>query len=135
MAEFLVYNMENHMDRMTLERFKELSYERKNFLAKFNARYQRGDIIDKRPDGFWTDGKRKGFGYPKFALVCVKDLDDKATNLTTELRDVTGTTLFKRRRFRFNLDALQFNDKHIAVIKQSELTEKVTDKIMELPIG
>jgi len=129
MAEFLVYNMENHMDRMTLERFKELSFSRKNFLAKFNARYQKGDIVEKRPDGFWTDGKRKGFGYPKFVLVCVKDLDDKITNLTTELRDITGTTLFKRRRFRFNLDALQFNKEHIAVVKQVELTEKTVDKI------
>ena len=129
MAEFLVYNRDDWMASMSGERFRKLSYERKNFLAKFNARYQRGDIIDKRPDGFWTDGKRKGFGYPKFVLVCVKDLDDKTTNLTTELRDITGTTLFKRRRFRFNLDALQFNKEHIAVVKQVELTEKTVDKI------
>ena len=78
MAEFLVYNKEHWMDSITQERFNEITANNEHFPDKFIAKYQRGDVVERQPDGFWwnSGSLRRGFGNHAFALVVVTDLAD-----------------------------------------------------------
>ena len=134
MAEFLVYNMENHMDRMTPERFRELSYRDKNFLAKYNARYQRGDIVEVRPDGFWTDGRRKGFGSKHFALIIVPGLSIRDAEKYTEAVELDGL-ITKRRRYAVKMAEVSLDVNSKVTIAARDIVTKLDDKSTAVIIG
>jgi hypothetical protein len=69
MAELLVYNTDHWMD----------AYSRADFITtygadrvdQYDARYQRGDIVEVREDGYWT--AEKGFNKAVFCVVCIDD--------------------------------------------------------------
>ena len=77
MAEFLIYNKEHWMDSLTQKEIDEQVAKNEHFMDKYNARYQKGDIVEVQPNGFWTDGKRKGFGFYAFALVTIPNMSLK----------------------------------------------------------
>ena len=89
MAEFLVYNQDHWMDSLTQNQIDEHIAKNPKFVKKkYNPRDQKGDIIEIRPDGYWTDGKRKGFGSHAFALVTVPGLSyGDAKHYTKQLFD------------------------------------------------
>ena len=98
MAEFLIYNKNHWMDVMTAERYAEL-IKRPSFAEKYLARYQRNDVVEVRPDGFWTGPKAKGFNKEAFRVISVPGLkpDEK----------YMGASAHKRRRFSISTGALQ----------------------------
>ena len=90
MAEFLVYNkvhwrdVDNNQEvwRQKIDNDTSLDSVAKTKKLqihedKYNARYQKGDYIEIQEDGFWTDGRRKGWGAPDFALVCMPGIEAK----------------------------------------------------------
>lgn len=52
----------------------ECEEARVRFQAKYDARYQRGDVIEVRPDGYWTGLKAPGYDESVFLLVIVSGL-------------------------------------------------------------
>lgn len=78
MAEFLIYNKRHWMDDLTptqIEGFRlKYNNQNKEWLDKYNARYQHGDIIEVRPDGFWTGPTARGFNKEAFQVVSVPGL-------------------------------------------------------------
>jgi hypothetical protein len=59
MAEFLIYNRDHWMDSLTPEQIAEHKKRDENFQAKYDARYQRGDIVEVRENGAYS-GTLKG---------------------------------------------------------------------------
>lgn len=90
--ELLVYNKANWMDSLTPEQVTEKCKTNKHFQMKYDSRYQKGDIIEVREDGYWSV-KRKGFGAPTFALVCIPGED--AVALGPFGKDENGRDLYE----------------------------------------
>ena len=117
MAEFIIYNKTHWMDKLTPEQLKQNQLKYSNWDLKYVARYQKGDIVEVRPDGFFTGPKAHGFDKKDFRLVVVKGLKpdvslmkpiskvelvlpltyDKKGNATTK------ETILKRRKFALSI--------------------------------
>lgn len=111
MAEFLVFDKDNWMDRLTSERWTEMS-QRTHWSEKYAARYQKGDIVEVRPDGFWTGPKARGFNQAAFKVVSIPGLapepdfmaskvDVKMITIPGEIKPIRQETILRRRKFRF----------------------------------
>ena len=73
MAEFLIYNKDHWMDALTAEQLDKYCLRYSKFMRKYEARHQRGDVIEVRPDGFWSKEKR----YPRvdvFRVVLLRGM-------------------------------------------------------------
>lgn len=111
-VEFLVYNKENWMDSLTQEQIDEHIAKNPKFMEeKYNIRDQKGDIIEVRPGGYWTDGKRKGFGSHAFALVTILGLSYEDAR---HYQDSYVDDLYKRdkktlKRHRYQIDMTQIS--------------------------
>lgn len=91
MAEFLIYNKNHWMDALSKEQIEEYIKRYPNFQAKYDARYQRGDIVEVRKDGFYTSTLKGDLSRWSFRVVCVPGLPvDKS---------YTQDTKRKRRRY------------------------------------
>lgn len=135
MAEFLYYDKEHWMDSMPQKRFDELlARNGDKFLRKYNARNQRGDLIQSYPDGYWTDGKRKGFGSHAFGLLIVTGMSFKESKNYIGAHSVDGEFV-KKCRFSVKTDEISPDANKIATILKSEVSTKVDDKSMAVAIG
>ncbi|GAG18651.1 unnamed protein product [marine sediment metagenome] len=103
MAEFLIYDKDHWMDKLNQAEYdKQMKHP--HFAEKFLSRYQRGDIIEVRPDGFWTGSKAKGFNREVFRIISVPGL--KPDKMYMEAIEA-GTVTLKRRRFSISTGATQ----------------------------
>lgn len=111
MAEFLLYNKDHWMDALSQAEIDAHIANNKHFQQKYDSRYQKGDVIEVRNDGYWTDGKRKGFGAPTFALMTVpgmsleeakKYVEPQETVENAGLENEVRTTI-KRRKYQIDL--------------------------------
>lgn len=68
--EFLIFDKPHWMDNLTAEKISELSVN-PDWLYKYNARYQKGDIVEVRLDGFWTGPTARGFNKEAFRVISV----------------------------------------------------------------
>jgi len=131
MAEFLIYNKTHWMDALTNKQKDELRVRDKYFDTKYNARYQKGDIIEVRPDGYWTGQNARGFDTSAFKVVSVPGLEVDTTKMQSVLGNVTinsktsTNVLIKRRRFA--IPAAAKVGANIVNIKVDKLA--VTDKV------
>ena len=140
MTEFLIYNTDHWMDALTEVEVAEYENRYPNFRSKYNARYQRGDIVEVREDGFWGDGP-----YPRkdvFRVVRVPgmslkdaqvyhvslekvefDLDDGGGIQYDENNDIiVKTTLLKR--CKYCVDSGMGVDVATVAVKDLQITDK-----------
>lgn len=74
------------------------------FLEKYDARSQMGDVVEVRPDGYWTGTKAKNYNKSAFLLVTVPGLSFKdAQQYGNRLRGENGKIL---RKHRYNFGSL-----------------------------
>ncbi len=137
MAEFLIYDKAHWMDALTDQEVADREIASPGFMNKYNSRYQRGDIVESRPDGYWTGVFRKGFNKNAFALLIIpdKDLSISKEELMTPLEEVTNPNteneirvMKKRRKYDINIDSLTINaDKKIEYVSVGDVifSEKV----------
>jgi hypothetical protein len=95
MAEFLIYNKDHWMDNINQEEYNKLVSTPEG-QQKYLARYQRGDIVEVREDGFYTSTLKGDLSKWPFRVVVVKDLNDDV-NYTEPL--MQGNKIIKRRRY------------------------------------
>ena len=118
MAEFLVYNKENWMDALTQKQIDEHLVDDDDFMTKYNARDQKGDIIEVREDGYWTDGKRKGFGSPAFSLVTIPGMSYSEAQYLLEMYfedpDADEQKILKNRKHQMDTVQISFDAKNKA---------------------
>lgn len=108
MAEFLIYNKEHWMDKLTEAEVTNRGFRHKSFGEKYTARTQKGDIIEVRPDGFFTGPKAHGFNKSAFRVAVVKGMKpDKVfmQPLTKIQGDKSNFTvsILKKRRYALNI--------------------------------
>jgi len=103
MAEFLIYDKDHWMDKLSQEEYNKLM-ENPHWAEKFLSRYQRGDIVEVRPDGFWIGPKAKGFNQEAFRIISVPGL--KPNKMYMEAL-MNGDVTLKRRRFSISTGATQ----------------------------
>jgi hypothetical protein len=112
MAEFLIYNKDHWMDALTPQQLDEYCLKYPNFMEKYNARYQRGDIVGIHEDGFWGDGP-----YPR------KDVFRVVRVMGMTLKDALQYHV-PLEKVEFDLDKdgnIQYDDKMEAMIKTTML--------------
>ena len=92
-AEFLIYDQAHWMDKLTSEDVTAYCEKYPNFQVKYDTRYQRGDVVEVRPDGFWTGQKARGFNQDAFRVVVVGGLSEK------DAKHYIESTETKKRRY------------------------------------
>ena len=93
MAEFLIYNKTHWMDKLSQAEWDMFIQQNPNWQEKYSSRYQRGDFVEARPDGFFTGPRARGFNKKVFRLLVVKGLKDfekYARPQTAPCRDSAG---------------------------------------------
>ncbi len=91
-AELLTYDMDNWMDSLTQKQIDEHNNKDADFQRQYDAREQRGDIIEVRPDGYWTGYggyPAKGFDHNAYRVialpgVAVKDVKHYSDSIVIE---------------------------------------------------
>jgi len=116
-AEFLVYAKTHWMDApneyerqmLLIDAKPSLTVEQKleakdAFTRKYNARYQPGDIVEVREDGFWGEPNERdkhGWNHKAFALVKVPRLtvDERYMAALEDTSDPEQRVLLKHRKY------------------------------------
>jgi hypothetical protein len=70
-------------------------------MDKYNARYQRGDVVEVRPDGYWTGPTAPGYDKGVFLLVTVPGLSFKDAKHYGDALEEDGK-IHKRRKYSFS---------------------------------
>ena len=160
MAEFLILTKDHWMDLPSKSNTSLTGYERNQLLIeqddtltlaqkikkkdlltlKYSTRYQPGDPTGEvHGDGFWTDGKRKGFGASKgLALICitgtaVKDIEPYLRPLEDNT-DPEKPVLLKRRQYQVDLSQVTLDaQKRLFVLALADVRFK--DKATGLEVS
>jgi len=94
MAELLVKNHDHWMDALDEKQLSAYLLKYPKFMDKYNARTQKGDIIEIKDDGHFT-GKGRGYNKDHFDLVIVKGKTAaELSNLRGALLEDAWTTVF-----------------------------------------
>ncbi len=147
MAEFLVFNKTHWYDLPSIKNPGMTGLERNHSIIdnnisltsaqkikakesltlKYNARYQMGDIVEVREDGYWS--KKHGFSKTSFALVTVKDMSFNAAKYLMQAQ-IVGP----RRRYKVDLTQISLNTEKMAMFdKEADL--EIIDKSQVAAIG
>ncbi len=122
MAEFLIYNKDHWMDALTPEKVAEyVKKYPKTFQTKYDARYQRGDIVEVREDGFYTSTLKGDLSKWAFRVVVVEGfkVDKKYTESI-----IQGGVMLKKRRYNI-LDGATKDIYTVSKIEDIILTGKI----------
>lgn len=140
MAELLIYNKSHWMDALTPEQVAERVQASPEFQRKYDARYQRGDVVEVREDGYWTE--KHGWNKKVFSLFCVRDLSVndaekyiesleeiktllKFNDETMEHRVVEIPEIKKRRKYNFSTSLKVGKMSTVNRIQDIDIEEKV----------
>jgi hypothetical protein len=98
MAEFLIFNREHWMDKLTPEEVSERTKTDEHFKEKYDARYQKGDIVEVQEDGFWSKNKVLP-NESKWKLVKIPGMskEDAKQYMESELQDDGRKIVLKRK--------------------------------------
>lgn len=116
-AEFLIYDTVHWMHKLTLEEMEAYREKYEGWDEKAAGQYIKGDVIEVRPDGFWTGPKARGFNKKTFRVLSVPGLQEKI-GLSYKM-----TTLTKKSRFNISTR----DDKDIKTVSNI-LSVSITDK-------
>ena len=129
MAEFLVYNTNHWMDSVPAKKREKWN---DNMLAKYYARYQKGDIIEIYSDGMCTERPSPN---SKFIIVKVKDLLFEDTIHLTDAITETVTVPISVKNPNGGDDIIEFNEvTTILKRRRYRMTSDITDIPTEIKI-
>jgi hypothetical protein len=74
MAEFLIYDTVHWSDKLTDAQRNKLGNDNEMWSRRYKARLRKGDIIEVRPDGYYTGARGKGFNRKVFRVLSVPGL-------------------------------------------------------------
>ena len=122
MAELLLYNKLHWYDELDDKARVEID---KKYPGKFNSRYKKGDIVEVRPDGYFT---KHGFNKKAFAVVLMPDVKD-VEYLADPQED--GDILVSRRRYQSDTSKLSIDTtatNEVAKLDDAFITDKAVVK-------
>ncbi|MHC4704494.1 MAG: hypothetical protein ACYTFQ_28425 [Planctomycetota bacterium] len=74
MAEFLIYDKDHWMDSLTPQQIAQHRKRHTNFQAHYDARYQKGDIVEVRENGGYTSTLKGDLSRWPFRVVVITNL-------------------------------------------------------------
>ena len=106
MAEFLIYKGPHWMDALSPQEVAERVAVHKHFQQKYDARYQRGDIVEARPDN-GPRGKLEeaSFIFLQVSSISLKDAKQYCVP-DEDLSDSDNPILTRRRKYYINMIGL-----------------------------
>ena len=117
MAEFLIYNKDHWVTKLTSAEIQSYRKKYKHWDEKFLGHYVRDDVVECRPDGFWTGPNARGFNKDAFRVISVPGLS------VQDAEEKCVKTKFKKSRYKIldgagekltvvnNISDLTINDK------------------------
>lgn len=105
MAEYLIYNTQHWMDKQAIT----IDVNNTVLLNKYNARNIKGDIIEVRPDGYWTGTKAKGFNKDVFCVICDTEKFDDVKDYQNPIVDKDGI-IKKKASCKVDIDTFTFKN-------------------------
>lgn len=69
--ELLIYNKIHYLDTLTEKEVTALIANGGTTKDKYDARHKKGDIVEVRPDGYWTGLHARGFDKEAFSVLSV----------------------------------------------------------------
>lgn len=130
MAEYLVYNKVHWMDKLALAEVEiQISLD-PDFAMKYLRRYQKGDVIEVRPDGYWTGAELREFDKDTFLVISKPgEIDYKYLLSHKEISKESGeSVILKRRRYNINIDNISVSIHNKSFLTDQQLTEVTVDK-------
>lgn len=121
MADLLIFDKEHYMDSWTQEELEKRVEEDPLVKEKYDARYQKGDIVECREDGYWSGGNGRNFNKNAFCVVHVPNR--QMEEYDRPLYD--GDTLVRKRRYNIDVSNLVFTGKRASsAFGNLNITEK-----------
>jgi len=77
MADLLILDNEIWMNSMTQNDIELYNIIYPGFQKKYDSRDRKGDVIEERPDGFWSAAKGRNFDKAAFCVINVPDKELK----------------------------------------------------------
>jgi len=113
MAEFLILDIPHVWDDVDIGILAGIHGP--EIEQKYNARIQKGDIIEVRPDGYWTGPNALPFKTEKLCVVSVPFVSyEKAIQYMDG--EYTYDIMTKKRRYSVDHTQLNFDENKIAII-------------------
>ena len=97
-VELLIYDTQHWMDRIAVGDIALKIAKGKITQQEYEARHRRGDIVEVRPNGYWTGEKAKGFNKKIFTVLTVPAVKYKSARKYMEPYIVNGK-IIKRRKY------------------------------------
>jgi len=107
MADLLIFDKANYMDSWTPEELAKRIKDDPGVEAKYKRRYQKGDIIERRIDGYWSGVKGKKFDNHAFCVINVSDND----MIDSDRPLYDNQIILKKRKYNINIANLTFTNK------------------------
>jgi len=126
MAELLIYNNIHWMDGLTQNEIDIYSKKDENFQKKYDARYQKGDIVEVREDGFWDT---RGFNKNVFCVIKIAGLEN--SNYLMEAYETVLDeirSLIKRRKYTLAIETLNLGSEKKIEISETQMTNLLSNK-------
>lgn len=102
-AELLIYDKEHWMDKLSPTEVSKLTPHDK---VGYDARYQKGDVVEIRPDGFWTGPTARGFNQDAFRVIALPGVSVKSVEKYTETQTdptIDGEAFILKKKRRYNI--------------------------------
>lgn len=131
MCECLIYTKDHFMDDWTPEYLQERISVDPVQADNYLKRFQRGDYIEIRDDGYWTTpGTSPGYNKNAFELLILQGVSVEDAEHLVE-PDVVDDEEVKRRRYSVDIDSIEarlINKVNRKSIPVSTMNEKTFDK-------
>jgi len=124
--EFLIYNQAHWMDALKENDITEYIKKYPDFQYQYDMRYQKGDIVEVRLDGYWTGEKAKGYNRKAFALVVCSLQEDSFYLGESEYN--TEKKAIKKRRYSLDIEGLALDENKKVEIIPVQMINLLTDK-------
>ena len=100
MCEFLIYDKVHWIDQLSAQEYEAIKAREADWDLRAEARLRPGDIVEVRPDGFWTGEKARGFNQEAFRVVSVPGIPvAKALPYVGPKLSTDGATLYRKSRY------------------------------------
>ncbi len=96
-VEMLIYDKDNWMDALTEAEVTERWQKEPDFRREFDARWQRGDVIEMHEDGFWTGPKARGFDHVAFRMLSIPGVSLESVRYLSERHEKDGKMIRLRK--------------------------------------
>lgn len=131
MADLLIFDKDHYMDSWTSVELTNRIKDDPTIEEKYNRRYQKGDVIEVRPDGYWSGDKGRNFDKNCFCIINVSN--DAMMGFDTPLYDTLtlpedNPKILKKRKYNIDISNLIFNGK-IAISTYSNLNITAKEEV------